>query len=893
MRVLEAKLSIPPLYEKMLIREDLINKIEKSIDKKLTLISAPAGYGKTTLISQWIDQSKHSAGWLSLDRYDDEPSTFLLYFISAINRIFPGTGESSLSLLRSVPLDINNTMINLINEISSAPDILDDLGKHVLIIDNYHFINNNRIHQILSWIMNYLPDSLHLIIITRHYPELSIAKLRVQNQLNEINIEDVRFSLDETRFLISKILEKKIKTEDIDLIQNKTDGWITGIRLITSVLHLSQTTEDQLEGYSEHRNRGIINYLDDEVFQLQTREIQEFLLSTSVLEYMSADLCNAVTDRNDSKFLLEQLEKSNIFLKAMDSEHNWYQYQALFLDLLRYKFEQSKSDEKKNLHLRASIWYENNNQITKAVEHAIISEDDERIDYLFKSKQIKKMSFKGELELLFTWRNIIPERVLRLHPEIAITYAWAYLFSGEISLAFRYLREALDTLGIKEIDMLSLRISKEKTRPELLAEIAAIYAGIAIQRNEIEKAIEMAKYSLDNLPLEFISIRSTILAMLGDAYRMQDKFDMASEVYKENISLAQKSGDDLVLMQEMVDLAQILISKGKLREAEYYFQRVISSGDQYQTLFYPVIQANLHLGKIYIEWNLMELGKKHIKEAILLSRNGGYSNVQMMSYFELSDVFFAEGQKDNAIKSFDQALAMCRVLKDNAAEDYITWQLIKRDLRVGDIRRANENINRIGLNIEGEIDFAKETKYMIWLEVMLITSNSNEKIMLQLINKLENNAKINGKIKSYLKIELLKTRLYAKMKKTDESIKILESTLSIAHENGFFRIIIDDLKNNKELLKKIASEKNSVSSFASQLLANMEEMPVYYEEKLIESLTERELEILQLVKDGLSNKDISQKLNVSLSTVKTHIYHIFDKLGVKNRIQAMIVAEKI
>ncbi|MBC8450567.1 MAG: hypothetical protein H8D78_22765 [Chloroflexi bacterium] len=492
--LLSTKLYVPPVRPELVPRPRLIERLNAGLHRKLTLVSAPAGFGKTTLLSEWTQQSEFSVAWVSLDRDDSDPARFWAYFIAALQTVQADVGEGALAVFQSPqPPPIEAILTTLINEIATLPD------PFALVLDDYHLIQAQPIHSALAFLLDHLPPQIHLVIAGRADPPLPLARLRGRGQLTELRETDLRFTLDEAATFLNQVMGLGLSAEDVAALEARTEGWIAGLQMAA----LSMRGRKDIPGFIAAftgSHRYILDYLMEEVFQQQSADVQDFLLKTSILERFTAPLCDAIAEREDSHDVLLALERANLFIVPLDESRQWYRYHRLFADLLRHRLQiAGPQDLVPHLHTRASQWYEAEGFAAGAVHHALAGSDWERAATLILDVS-ETMLKRGELVTLLGWLQALPAEVVRVRPQLCLTYGWALILTGQLDAAESYLGQAE---GAAQDDA------------ALLGDIVSAQAFIARIRGDDSRTIELSQRALSLLPQDDLSARSIVAVNLG------------------------------------------------------------------------------------------------------------------------------------------------------------------------------------------------------------------------------------------------------------------------------------------------------------------------------------------------------------------------------------------
>ena len=489
--MLLTKLHIPPAGNNVVHRSELFEKLNSGLSRKLILVSAPAGYGKTTLVSDWISQNKIPAAWLSLDNGDNDPAVFLSYVISGIQSIHKEFGQSALRLLNSPNSpSVESIASLLINE------ILNINQNFLLVLDDFHLIKSNEVLKLVTYLLEHIPGNIHIVILTRSDPALSVSRLRSQHQLVELRSSDLSFSANDISILFNKKLKLGLSIDDVYSLETKTEGWIAGLQLTALSM---QGREDISEFIQDLKgdNRYIMDYLMEEVLKIQTDDIKEFLLQTSILEQMSAPLCNAVLNRNDSQLILETLEKNNMFVIPLDDERNWYRYHHLFADLLKQRLHLRGKAAIIELHNKAIEWFKDNSMPLLAIEHAIETENFEK-SIQFLGEIVETMWKNGQHAAIMKYGDLLPDELIKKNADFCLYYAWILIIAGQIQKAEPFLVSA-EKITMQIINDKNSSKEDVQYNKKLLGKISVAFAYLYSITADPEKTFSYGKAAMENL----------------------------------------------------------------------------------------------------------------------------------------------------------------------------------------------------------------------------------------------------------------------------------------------------------------------------------------------------------------------------------------------------------
>ncbi len=638
--LLTTKFYFPPPRPGLVPRPHLVAQLDEGLHqpggfgRKLTLVSAPAGYGKTTLVSAWLQgrpppgsgegRDAYRCAWLALDEDDNDLARFLGYLISAINR-GSGSGDPpvqrALGLLgSSQPPPSTAVLTTLINEVAARPD------QFVLVLDDYHLIEAEPIQAALAYLLEHLPPQLHLVVATREDPLLPLARLRARGQLAELRAADLRFSVAEATRFLNQAMGLSLSHEDIEALESRTEGWIAGLQLAAISLQGRKDTASLIQAFAGS-HRFVMDYLIEEVLQQQPKRVQDFLLRTAVLNRLTGGLCDALTGQNDSQATLETLDRSNLFLVPLDGERRWYRYHHLFADLLHQRLRQTRPEQIPELHTRASEWHEDHGFAEEAVEHALRARDYERAGRLIAS-QVDTLWQRGELTKIGRWLDALPERLVFSRPELCIFKAWHLFTSGRLDEAEECLQTCETELDIEGPSADGSSPGDGRPRPgpdraQLKGRAAAIRAFLASHRGDVPGIIQHGRSALAALPERDLAWRSATAIALGDAYSFRGDPAAANELRRQVLEETTANGNLYMILIASLKLAVTLRQQGLLRQAieicEQHVQLANENGLSQTELAGGLLAI---WGEVLAELNDLDGARKRAQEGCRLSECG-------------------------------------------------------------------------------------------------------------------------------------------------------------------------------------------------------------------------------------------------------------------------------
>jgi LuxR family maltose regulon positive regulatory protein len=914
MPLLHTKLYIPPPRPDLVSRPRLIERLNEGLHRTLTLISAPAGFGKTTLVSSWIDhlagaqrsragpelveggaEEKHisphphtpaQVAWLSLDEADNDPVRFLAYFIAALQTIEANIGKGTLSVLQSPqPPPTEAVLTSLINEIAALPDRL------VLVLDDYHLIESQPIHDALTFLLEHLPPHVHLVIATREDPHLPLARLRAGGQLTELRATDLRFTTSEAAAFLNQVMSLDLSTEDITALERRTEGWIAGLQLAALSMQGHRDATRFIKSFTGSHH-FVLDYLLEEVLEQQSESVQTFLLQTAILNRLTGPLCDALTGQDNGQTTLEMLEHTNLFIIPLDNERHWYRYHHLFADLLRQRLRQKQPERVSTLHHRASEWYEQNGFADEAIEHALRSEDFERAAHLIE-EYADALLQRGEHTTVSDWINALPASLVREQPYLCVFHAWALQLTGQFEATEARLTDAEEALA-------NLYQENEVDAETIRGYIHSHRAYLTFIRGEHAKTINYARQALEQLPPEATVIRTQTALYLGVAYRFQGELQAALDVFTETVALSQKMGVSVTAVLSFLNLAELYTEQAHLHQARNIYEQALQFTKRHtgrpDMPFTGYVYVGI--GRILRHWNELDNAYRHTTKGIALCRDRNVAELLALSCIELAHIHHALGNDEQAREALQEAKQVFAGFSPWGS-DMVAAHQAHLDLMCGEVKSAERWAQASDLNIEGELELHRELEYLALARVFIAQNRFEQ--ALSLLGRLYQTAQAIGKMRSVLETLMLQAMALSAQGHTEQALIKLEQALAVGEPENYVRIFVDEGPPMARLLYE-ALTRGIAPDYTRRLLAAF---PIAEPEQtdpskaqapkseLVEPLSERELEVLQLIAEGLTNPEIAARLYVTLNTVKVHTRNIYGKLGVNNRTQAVARARAL
>jgi LuxR family transcriptional regulator, maltose regulon positive regulatory protein len=884
---------------KLVARPRLIAKLEREAGRKLTLISAPAGFGKTTSLVEWLSERAEGEGsvaWLSLDQGDNDPTRFLSYLMAALGTVQEGIGESILSALRSPePPRIEVIMAALINELTVLP------GELAIVLTDYHVIDSEPVHEVLTFLLEHLPSNVHLVISSRIDPPLQLSRLRARNQMIELGAAELSFTSEEAATFLNSVMGLNLSAEDVAMLEERTEGWIAGLQLAALSMRDRKDIPSFLQAFSGS-HRDVLDYLAEEVLERQPGRMREFLLETSIADYLTGALCDALTGRPDGQEMLERLEKDNLFVVALDEERRWYRYHHLFAEFLRTRLERESPERIKALHCRAAVWYEQNGLISEAVGHAL-AEDHERAADLVE-QVIGEMWSRGEVLTLLDWLESLPEETKRHRPRLLLEHATALMVVGRLDEVEPLLREAEHAAGGSRADSVGDQVDTgEALRRYVLGYVATIRAWRTVRLGDPQGAIALARQALALLPKDDSRSRNIAAFSLAGAYQDAGDLPAASAVFAEISERGLAAGHDYMALGAMGHQAELQMAQGRLCEAEVILRRALQlAAERGGASLHATGEVHVAMGQLSYEWNVLDSAAHRLKEGMELARRINRFDTLVDAYIALSRVQRARGEVEGTLEATQEADRLAQ--RSGVGEEIVkaaVWKA-RLHLTMGDLATAAIEQER-ATGASGGLPYSVRDIERIGLARLLVAREEHDEA-LEMLARLREAAEASGKTGKALEILALEAvALQAKGEK-EQAAGTLARALALAEPEGYVRTFADEGSPMAALLSEVLD--------AKQRGCLAPDVPAYYLRKLSaelerdtsgaaapaggelpEPLSERELEVLALLAAGKSNRQIASELFVALSTVKTHIKNIYGKLDARNRMQAVSRAREL
>jgi LuxR family maltose regulon positive regulatory protein len=890
--LLATKLHLPRPPQGLVARPRLLDRLDDGLARELTLISAPAGFGKTSLLADWSQRGERRVGWLSLDAGDNDPVRFWRHAIAALDRVRPGLAERVSPLLGPpAPASFEGVATAAVNELAAED------GEALLVLDDYHLIEAQPVHASLQFLLEHQPPGLHVVLATRVDPQLPLARLRARGQLAELRAAELMFTLDEASALLQKAAGFEFRDDEVAPLVARTEGWAAGLQLAALSLHRQPDVAGFVESFSGS-HRHVLDYLTEEVLERQPQAVREFLFETSVLGRLSGPLCDAVTGRADGQQMLEAIEAANLFLAPLDEMRGWWRYHALFADLLRARLQQQDPERMRELHRNAGLWHEEHGPVDDAVSHALAAGDAGWAARLIE-RHADELLVRSEGATLQRWLGALPPGSIEARPRLLITQT---RFAG--------LEEVEDLLDAAERAF--AHTADEPYEPSVgrgvsrLANVPAMIAAgrafVAYSRGDAEAAMALALRAQTEIGEGEWWLDSLAQALSGAAAWLHGRLGEAERAIASSIARWQAADvhDQVELWSQY--LGQIECARGRLDLAVGTYEDVLEAATVPDM---PVLAAastaHVGLGAVAYQRGEFDTALQHLTEGLRLCRQFGNPDSLANGLATLAWIRRAQGDVPAALDAMEEAE---RVSDPTVADLFnsVPAQRARLLLSQGEVAAAARWAEQRGLGADDEPNYPREPAYLLLARALLAQDRPDQ--ALAVLDRLLAAAAAQDRTGSVIEIQALRAVGLAALGDEAGAVATLAEALSLAHPQGYVRVFVDEGPPMGTLLGQlIRAQRIAVPGDYVGLLvrafeqdsagrASDERPTAAIVPGLVTALSDRELEVLHLLAAGKQNQDIADELHMALNTVKKHATHIFDKLGATNRTEATVRARE-
>ena len=864
----------PPTVGHLVPRPLLLKRLQEGICGKVTILCAPPGFGKSTLLAAWLAAGQtDKVAWYSLDEDDNDVARFFGYIAASMRSHEIASFPMLDSLLETVNPNPRELTAALINDLSEIVD-----KNIVLVLDDYHQITSQPIHDALVYLIDHLPPNLHLVFISRVDPPLPLGRYRVRGQLTEIRAEDLRFNEDEAAQFLNQIMGLALSAEEIRTLGERTEGWVAALQLAAVSLQRSSNPGEVISQFAGS-HRYIAEYLTDEVLAQQSESLRYFLMQTSILERFNAPLCNAVLGSDNAEFILMELVRANLFIIPLDSKSYWFRYHHLFADLMRRKLEQADQKQVENLHRRAAEWFEKNDFLLDAIRHRLAANQPDRVAELVE-RAIGETWGRAEQASFVKHIESLPESVLAEHPSLSAFLGWSWIWLGQDSERILHLLDRAEQNSKEDLPSLG-RLNVVRS------------TILRISQNNSVESLRLAKLALaqlspnDSLWHSFAQLETAIAT-----HATGKPLAEAEKTYSETIRLCEQAGDRVTAWIAACARVQVASESGDLGRAFTLNRQLLDAlWKGSPSLVHG--WARINQATLLYQVNDLEAARREVDLTLeLVRQSGGIPDVSMRLYALLTKLEWVDGKESLARKAAEDFIALA---KHSGAANAMDWaHAVRAELAYKQADwPAFDAWARAYQPPQQPLFFPYRLATRMYAR-HLIRQKDWDKSR-HLLDEQTRLAKEAGHIEFEMELDLARAILEKEAGRASESMQALQRALTIGAAGGYLRVFIDEGDAVKTLLSQAQKQTKdeTLRAYIAKLLLAFNAPAALGPSALIEPLTGREIEVLRLVADGMSNPEIASKLFLSVGTVKTHVKHIYGKLAVDDRVKAASRAREL
>jgi LuxR family maltose regulon positive regulatory protein len=888
-QILTTKLYIPTLRTDLIPRPSLYERLDEGSNRKLTLVSAPAGFGKSTLISSWLAERGVQAAWLSLDPGDNDPVRFWTYLIAAVQTVQPDAGSEAHQIISAPQLrSTEPVVISLINDISQCQQDV------ILVLDDYHVIEAEQIHAGIGYFLEHQPPNLYLILITRSDPPLSLARLRAHGRLIEIRAVNLQFSSNEAATLFNDVMKLNLDPAQIEALNQRAEGWIVGLNLAALFLKGQPNSEAIIERFTGS-HQFILDYLTEEVLKTLPDTQRQFLLRTSILGRFCASLCGAVSGDPASQQVLDELRSGNLFLISLDVDGTWFRYHHLFAEVLYALLKRDYPREVDELHLKAATWFEREGHAEEAVDHALRSGDMTRANELILRYWLPVLH-RGGIATVLRWLDALPENKGETDPSIPLARCWALFIGGQNFAIEPYLEQANNTY-----ERLVAEGTLEGEKQDMVAaQLAMMRSVMARARGEHARSVAYAEKAAHLMPKEDLEGVGTAWNMLAVARAGTGDFDGAIEAYGRGITLTGAGGNLIGAYACTYGKVMYLLVQGRLHEAEGLCRAAIDRAISEGYGDFPAAGwLHIAMARIELERNRLDDAEIYLRDGLRIARPGGFGEAERSGRYLLAHIAAAHSDLDAAEGVFKETERIVNAMDDPYLTGELSWEWVKLCLKSGDLDTARTKLNILEETIAA-IHHANLLLAQGMLFPRLLYAQERYKEALTALDESIHRARIANSKGELIRLLALQAAALNALGECTPARAALHEAFALGAPEGYIWRWLDAGPGIGPLLRDLRDDRDIPQAFQPYLDSLLDACGAAFGEQvgpqpraLPDPLTPRELEIMCLISQGHSNPEIASELVVTLNTIKKHTSNIYSKLGVRSRTQAIARAQEL
>jgi LuxR family maltose regulon positive regulatory protein len=887
--LLRTKLHQPQIRPEWVRRPRLEKRLKRGLDRKVTLVSAPAGFGKSSLVASSLSESDRLATWLSLDEGDNDPVRFWSYVIAAIQSVEQDVGNEAKQIIASPQLRRTDpVIISLLNDVS---ELSHDL---VLVLDDYHVVEAKQVHDGLSYLLDHQPANLHIVLVTRADPPISLARMRAHGRLVEIRATDLEFSAAEAALLFNDVMNLNLNPEQVEVLNERTEGWIVGLLLAAMSLKRHPSYETFIEQFTGS-DQFILDYLTEEVLGGLPEEHRQFLSRTSILERFCGALCCAVTGNSASHQVLNEIRNSNLFVIPLDASGLWFRYHHLFADVLRTLLGRDHADQIEELHLRAAAWFESEGYAGEAVDHALRSGDMAQAKAWILKHWLPTLH-RGEVATVLGWLDALPEVITRDDPSVALATCWALFLSGQSLAVAPHLGRANDAFE---------RLVSEGTlsgveESLVAAQLAMMRSVLARGRGEHAGSVAQAEEAVRLLPPEMREPAGTAWNMLGAARAGAGDYDGAIEAHGRGIELAYAAGSLVGAYSCTYAWAMYMMVQGRLKEPEEACRSAIERAAREGHGDLPATGwLYIAMTRVELERHCLDSAEAYLADGLRIARPGGFGEAQRAGRYLRAHLAVARNDLDAAVQIFEDTERIVSAMDDAYLSGELAREWTMVYLSAGELDAARQKLAML----EEQSAASQHANLLLacnWLVPRLLCAEGRYDEALAGLEEAIHVSRATNSWGELIRLLALQAVALDATGRYEPARSVLSEAVELGAPEGYIRRWLDAGPEIAPRLRNLREQSDTPREWHSYLEMLLDASRTTYGDMVLQSaggmldlLTARELEVMHLICAGYSNPEIASELVLALNTVKKHTSNIYSKLGVRSRTQAVARAHEL